>query len=469
MKKKAFLLPLLLAVALLLTACGEVVPKTPKTITLWHYYNADIKSRFDDLVQTFNETVGAKNGILVDAYSLGDVNELADAVYAAANHDVGAQELPDIFSAYSDSALRVDQLGAVATLDDYFTADELALYRPEFIEDGRFTADGSLKIMPVAKSTELSFVNLTAYEKFAAATGASSDALSTWEGIVETAKAYYDWSGGKAFFGMDSMANYMILGAKQLGEDIFTTGADGRTSLSLSPKTARKLWDHFYVPYVSGYFTAVGRFRSDDMKSGNIIMFVGSNSSASFFPKTIETGKDSSYETEAMVRPYPHFRGRDLYCVQQGAGMVVAKSDPETEKACVLFLKWLTAPEQNAPFAAATSYLPVQNAALSHEKTMEILNLTDETDILFQTSRAVYEMADGYALYASKPFAKSFDARRVLEKSMLTRAQDARAALGEQVAAGGDRAALLAEACGTENFELWYQTLITEIGGLLGE
>ncbi|MEG0780886.1 MAG: extracellular solute-binding protein, partial [Oscillospiraceae bacterium] len=262
---------------------------------------------------------------------------------------------PDIFSAYSDSALRVDQLGAVATLDDYFTAEELADYRSEFIEDGRFTADGSLKIIPVAKSTELAFVNLTAYEKFAAATGVSRDALSTWEGIAETAKTYYDWSGGKAFFGVDSMANFMSIGAKQLGEDIFTTDAAGKTTFHLSREAAKKLWDTFYVPYVSGYYTAVGRFRSDDVRSGSLLMFVGSSSSASFFPKTIETGKDSSYETASMVLPYPHFAGKELYCIQQGAGMVVAKSDPETEKACVLFLKWLTAPEQNIPFTTATS------------------------------------------------------------------------------------------------------------------
>ncbi|MEG1684090.1 MAG: extracellular solute-binding protein, partial [Oscillospiraceae bacterium] len=190
---------------------------------------------------------------------------------------------------------------------------------------------------------------------------------------------------------------------------------------------------------------------------------------ASFFPKTIETGKDSSYETDSLVLPYPHFQGKALYCIQQGAGMVVAKSDPETEKACALFLKWLTAPEQNAPFTAATSYLPVQKAALSHEKTMELLGTTDETDILVQTSRAVYEMMDSYALYATKPFEQSFRARSLLDKSMVTRAQDARAALDEQVAAGGDRAALLAEACNAENFELWYQTLQSEMERLLGE
>ena len=45
--------------------------------------------------------------------------------------------------------------------------------------------------------------------------------------------------------------------------------------------------------------------------------------------------------------------------VQQGAGMVVTKSDEAREKAAVTFLKWFTAPEQNVRFAMSSGYLPV--------------------------------------------------------------------------------------------------------------
>ena len=45
------------------------------------------------------------------------------------------------------------------------------------------------------------------------------------EGITETARQYYEWTDaqtpdipddGKAFFGRDAFANYMIIGARQL-------------------------------------------------------------------------------------------------------------------------------------------------------------------------------------------------------------------------------------------------------------
>ena len=38
--------------------------------------------------------------------------------------------------------------------------------------------------------------------------------------------------------------------------------------------------------------------------------------------------------------------------------MVVTKSTPEEEAACVTFLKWFTQPENNIQFAVGSGYLP---------------------------------------------------------------------------------------------------------------
>lgn len=43
--------------------------------------------------------------------------------------------------------------------------------------------------------------------------------------------------------------------------------------------------------------------------------------------------------------------------------MVVTKSTPEEEAACVTFLKWFTQPENNIQFAVGSGYLPVTHAA----------------------------------------------------------------------------------------------------------
>ena len=82
------------------------------------------------------------------------------------------------------------------------------------------------------------------------------------------------------------MANYMIVGAKQLGCEIFEVH-NGKMTLHFDHDVVRKLWDNYYVPLVKGYFAANGRFRSDDVKTGALLGCVGSCASATFFPKQV--------------------------------------------------------------------------------------------------------------------------------------------------------------------------------------
>ena len=72
------------------------------------------------------------------------------------------------------------------------------------------------------------------------------------------------------------MANYLLVGAKELGCDIFEV-KDGKMTLNFDKDVIRKLWDNYYVPYVKGYFAASGRFRSDDVKTGNVIGYGGTS------------------------------------------------------------------------------------------------------------------------------------------------------------------------------------------------
>ena len=50
-----------------------------------------------------------------------------------------------------------------------------------------------------------------------------------------------------------------------------------------------------------------------------------------------------------------------------GAGFVVTKSDEKKETACVEFLKWFTAKEQNTDFSVSAGYVPVTKDALTLE------------------------------------------------------------------------------------------------------
>lgn len=148
--------------------------------------------------------------------------------------------MPDLFSAYTDFALGLQKDGLLTDLNQYFTAEELDKYVDAYVQEGEFAGDGGLYVFPVAKSTEITMLNKTDWDKFAEEPSATLDDLSTVEGIAKVAEQYYDWTDsqtpdvpddGKAFYGRDSMSNYFLIGMKQMVEsDIVLESEPGEGS-----------------------------------------------------------------------------------------------------------------------------------------------------------------------------------------------------------------------------------------------
>ena len=433
-------------------------------ITVWTYYNGDQLESFNALVDKFNETTGREKGIQVESDSQGSVNDLETNVIDAAQGKVGAAAMPNIFSAYADTAYALNQMGMVVDLSQYLTEDERAQYVQGYLDEGDFNGDGSMKIFPVAKSTELMFLNETDWEKFAQATGAAYEDLSTIEGLVATAGAYYDWTDaqtpeaddGKALFGRDAMANYMLVGARQLGDTLFEV-QDGKMTLNFEKDVARKLWDNYYVPFVKGWFAATGRFRSDDVKVGNVLAYVGSSSSATFFPTQVMVNDTESYDIDMTILPCPKFADGENVAVQQGAGMVVTTGTEEEINASVEFLKWFTQPENNISFSVDSGYLPVTTAANDMEAIKASgLELSEKMENIL--TNAVQSIKND-TFYTTSAFAGANDARNVLEYSMSDLATADRETVVERVAAGQSAADAEAEFLTDAYFDAWYQDI----------
>lgn len=474
MKKKIgiFSLAVLLVLSVTLAGCSaspatkvKLSPDDPVSLEVWHYYNGPQKEAFDEMVAEFNDTVGMEKGVTVEAFNKGNVNELTDAVLASANKKVGADEVPDIFAGYADTAYQVDKLGMVASLDNYLTKKEIEEYIPSYIEEGRFDSEENLKIFPFAKSMEVMMINKTDWDKFASATGASLDSLNTIEGLTETAKKYYDWSGGKAFFNRDAMANYMIIGSKQLGVEIFEV-KNGEVTFNLDKDVMHKLWDNYYVPFINGYFASYGRFASDDAKTGDIIALVGSSSGATYYPTKVTVSDTESYPIETVVMPAPEFKDGEKVAVQQGAGMVVIKSDERKEYAATVFLKWLTDAKRNIDFSITSGYLPVKKEANTRdmlETAVQEAGGNAISDNLAKTLPVAVDITNNNELYTNKAFEGGTNARNILEASMKKKAAADAAAVKAAVASGTSKEAAVAAYNTDENFNQWYENLKREL------
>ncbi|MDR2022657.1 MAG: extracellular solute-binding protein [Hungatella sp.] len=481
MKKRWVLSVLAVVFISLLTGCEKKDPyglseKNPVTITIWHYYNGVQKEEFDRLVQEFNENEGRGKGIIVKAFNKGNIDELSTLVNESIEKKIGSEPLPDIFSAYVDKVYEVDQMGLAADLSGYVTSDEISEYVDAYIEEGKFDSTGAIKVFPIAKSTEILTVNKTDWDKFAQATGVTEEALSTWEGITRVAESYYKWTDslteapddGKAFFGRDAFANYMIIGSLQLGHEIFRI-EDGSIVLGFDKQVMRKLWDNYYVPYVNGYFGSYGKFRSDDVKTGQLAAFVGATSGIAYFPTSVTLEDGTNYAIESKLYPLPNFQGTVPCAVQQGAGMMVFKSEEKREYAAALFLKWFTSVEQNMEFAIGSGYLPVKKAAGNQEMLKPFLEETGEDSGVSQNLLIGLDTANQYRLYTSKPFKGGDRARSVLNSTMALKAKEDYEEICALMAQGVKRENAIANFVTEENFNNWYKDTMEQLEAIVGE
>lgn len=474
MRNRILALCLAAAMGMSLAGCSKskdtpLDPKKPVTIEVWNYYNGDQLMAFDSLVKEFNETVGKEKGIIVKGSSQGSVNDLEINVLAAIRGEVGAAEVPNIFMAYADTAYVVDRMGGLVDLKEYLTEEETALYIDSYIKEGDFGGNGEIKIFPIAKSTEVMVINKTDWDLFAAAAGTDYDDIATMEGLVKTAQVYYEWTDaktpdvpedGKALFGRDAMANYMLIGSMQLGTEIFQV-SDGKLTLNYDKAAVRKLWDCYYVPFVKGYYAAAGRFRSDDIKTGNIIAYVGSSSGVSFFPDTVNVNDQKSYPIEMEVLPAPVFAGGKAYAVQQGAGMVVTDGSNAEIYASVEFLKWFTADAQNIAFSVQSGYMPVTKSA--NDKDAILNSKAKISPKMDKTLSAAVDMVKNNELYTTKAFKEGAAARNVLEYAMSDKAAEDRKTVEEQLKAGKTLEEAAAEFCSDAYFDAWYAETLAKL------
>ena len=449
-------------------SAGSEVPAKVTDIMVWTYYNGDQLESFTSLVDQFNETVGAQKGIKVSAESQGSVNDLETSVMDSAEGKVGAAAMPNIFSAYADTAYALDQMGMVVDLAPYLTEEEKAQFVEGYLSEGDFGEDDSIKIFPVAKSTELLFLNDTDWQAFADAADVRYEDLATMEGLTAAAEKYYNWTDaqtaapddGKALFGRDAMANYMLVGAQQLGDTIFAV-KDGRMTVNFERDVARRLWDNYYVPFVRGWFAATGRFRSDDIKTGNVLAYVGSSSSATFFPTRVTNDANESHEISLRTLPAPQFEGGEAVAVQQGAGMVVTAAKEEEVKASVEFLKWFVRAENNIAFSVGSGYLPVTRKANDMQEILASgLTLDDNMQ---QTLEVAVDTVNGNRLYTPHAFAGSNSARKVLEYGLSDLAAADRETVVQRIAEGQSAAEAEAEFLTDEYFEAWYQDICAKL------
>ncbi len=471
-KKRLWLAMILLLLASAVIGCNfSKRDNTPMVVDIWTYYRGGQKASFEGAIETYNRTLGKEKHVIVKNRSFGNVDDLNDNLLSSAFGEAGSRAMPDMFITYKGIGRKVNENYKLVNFEAHYTEAEIAEYVDDFIDVGYITEDDEKKLImfPIAKSSDILLLNDTAFKKFMAATGVSYEDLEEYDDLVETAQKYYEYTDaltpepndGKAFFGVDSVANYFIIALKQMGLDMLSTRS-GNTVLNLSEENARKIWDNYYVPVVKGYAGKQGNFVSEDIKIGKLILGLSYTTSASYFPKQVYAD-ESAEQIELKVMHSPYMKGGYSLFINQGGGIFVVDGDVQKITACLDFVKWITSKENNLDFTIKSAYFPVTKKSMKKDVINKYEEVHDIDDNIVKTLNVGINQFKHMQAYTPEALDGYEDIRLIIEKDFAQFAKDDAKAVREKIESGESYQDALAEYLSDEHFEKWYDAFTKKI------
>ena len=411
MKKALSLILAGLLLLLSLTGCSQKTkldPDDPVTLTMWHVYGSQTESPLNDSINEFNRTVGKEKGVVINVVSVSSSSAIDEALTAAAKNTPGVPALPDLFTAYPRVA-EIIGYDKLLNWNDYFTEQELDTFVDEFIEEGYF--DDKLLMLPVAKSTELLFVNQTLFDKFGSAANVSTESLSTFEGLFTACEKYYDWSDGQDMFQINDFYHYSLTGMAAFGEDFVVDG-----KLNLESEAFDKVWEPMAHAGIHGGLCLGNGYASDRWKTGEVISSIGSTAGILYLRDYVTYADNTTEDIETSILAYPHFANGDATVVHRGGGLFALKNeDDRKNEAAAIFAKWLTEKENSLGFVTKAGYLPVTNDAFDSLFANTDTVKNEKYRLLYN---AVNGMADEYTYCEVPVFEGASDTQSSFEKNV---------------------------------------------------
>ena len=409
MKRKLSTLLILLLTTCLTACSGSEKPsaENPVVLTMWHVYGSQTESPLNSIIDDFNDTFGKEHGITIQVVSVTSSSAIDRALSASANGEPGAEELPDLFTAYP-RVVEIVGKDKLLSWDQYFSSEELDKFNRTFLSEGYF--DQSLLMLPVAKSTEAFYLNQTLFDRFCKDTDISISNLQTMDDILYTANRYYDWSGGENFMQFNDFYHYIFTGMKVAGNELIL---DGKLQLN---DDFESVWTPLAKAAIYGGICLDDGYAASRWKTVEVISNIGSTADVLYQPHEVVYSDNSTEEITAIALPYPTFSNSTGGVAYRGGGLFAVKSKVEREnQAAYLFAKWLTEEEQNLDFVTKAGYLPVTDAALD---TLFQNPAVVENENYHSLYQAVTTMIQDYDMYSLPLYEGASETQLNFEKNM---------------------------------------------------
>ena len=436
MKKLNYLLIGLLA-ASCLTGCGEktvydenygVYDGSEVTITFYHTMGNTLKPVFDNYLEKFNEMYP---NIHVEANSIGGYDDVRDQIKT----EISAENAPNLAYCYPDHIALYNKANRIVVLDNYvdstemqptyyaneedntsevlgLTQEQISDFVTGYYEEGRAFGDGKLYSLPLSKSTEVLYYDMTFFNKH------NLKVPTNWEEMEEVCRQIKEIEPYSIPLGYDSSSNWFITMAEQYGNPY--TSATGDHFLFDNPgnkafvkefsdwyKDGLVTIKELYGSYTSGLFTNLTK---TDGKLIRSYMCIGSSAGATY---QLPIQVNGEYPFEVGIAPIPQVSKDNAKVISQGPSLCLFKNENVQEvNASWLLMKYLTTNVAfQAEFSMFSGYVPVIKSVFENETYNEyFLDLGDTTSNIAASSvKVCVEQADNY--FYSPAFVGSSEAR----------------------------------------------------------
>lgn len=353
--KKLFLFLLVPVIAM--AGCGK---KKPSELTFWHVMGGPLGKTMEAMAGDFQKQSGVKL-TMVNMGSYDALSQKLMASMAAGNTPVLAQAYESWTSQLLEAKTKDNGVQPFqAFIDGKNGLDSAALadFYPVMLAE--CSRDGKVVSMPFNKSVPVYYYNRDLFRK----AGLDPDRFpETWDEFLATAKKLTidrNGDGTPEQYGtaMSKDATWlfqcMLL---QNGGRVFDDKGRVVFDSPAGIEALQFLADLNNKHRVS--FTAQGFEYQNDFLSGRVAMIQSSSASLAYM-------KQDSITFELGIAPLPRFKRRAV--VLSGTNIIMFKNAAKSaQQHGWEYVRYMTAPEQTARWAAETNYLPVRRSALEQE------------------------------------------------------------------------------------------------------
>ena len=337
-------------------------------VVFWHQHSREREEELLKIVDEFN----AQNeyGIVVEARNEGGYDDIYNKMITG----LTSGELPGLVVAYQNQAAAYQVADGLVSLDPYIndpmyglTEEEQADFFQAFLNGDRLPQFGGESFgFPPNRSMEVLYYNAEWLQELYDA--GAIDFEGAPQNPDQFAQAMCAASENPFSKNVDpnfSVGYEISTDASRVASLIFARGGDiydyDANQFTYNSPEAVEAFTQMQELFDQGCATLIAERFGDqtDFGNGKTLFTIGSSSGLPFYASAVNDGEAGGFEWSAA--PIPYTTDEPVVNIY-GASVSIPKTDPATQLAAWLFVKYYTSPDIQARWARVSNYFPVRES-----------------------------------------------------------------------------------------------------------